>query len=373
MVGGRGALGWRVPVHGASRGGRRTLTALRWPGCWLKAGGRPYRPTGEERRTDGSRLLAQAMCARTAVEIRARFVYTAAMQRLPAKSETPVDQRPENPRPMHFTQRDSRILEAIHAFDGMMGQYQLQRLFFTGQRQCRGRLSVLFQHGYLARPNRRRRASLPCMIYWLDRRGAAHVAGLSGQNLAGFRYRREPRWSQVEHDLAVNDFRLDVMKACARRSDFTLEEWVPEGEFLAQPDRVTYTRPNGKTAKRLVRPDGFFVVRRGTYHSRLLLELDRATEDNPRFARQKVLPGVAYLRSAAYKKRFGYQSGRWLVVTTTGRRLRNMKRQTEVAAGKHARVFYFATFDHIQAKTVLTAPVWWRGGEETPISLFQST
>ena len=31
-----------------------------------------------------------------------------------------------------------------------------------------------------------------------------------------FRYRREPRWSQIEHDLAVNDFRLDVIQACAQ-------------------------------------------------------------------------------------------------------------------------------------------------------------
>jgi hypothetical protein len=88
------------------------------------------------------------------------------------------------------------------------------------------------------------------------------------------------------------------------------------------------------------------------------LELDRATEDNPRFAREKVRPGVAYLRSAAYKKRFGYQTGRWLVVTTTDRRMQNMNRQAELAVGGDARVFYFTTADRLAPGTLLTASIW---------------
>lgn len=263
---------------------------------------------------------------------------------------------------MHFTQRDSRILEAVHAFDGVLGDYQVRRLFFSGERQCRGRLSVLFQHGYVARPTRQQRAGLSCMIYWLARRGAEHVAGLSGASLNDLGWRRAPRWGQIAHDLAVNDFRLDVMEGCARQPDTELEQWVPEGEFLAHPDTVTYTGANGRAARRQVRPDGFFTIRHGEYRSRLLLELDRATEDNPRFVRQKVLPGLAYLRSGAYRGRSGYQSGRWLVVTTGKRRLRNLKQQTERAVGDEARVFWFTTPDLVTPETVLTGPIWARGG-----------
>ena len=40
------------------------------------------------------------------------------------------------------------------------------------------------------------------------------------------------------------------------------------------------------------------------------------TEDNPRFGEEKVLPGIAYVRSEVYAQRFGDKSGRWLVVTT---------------------------------------------------------
>jgi len=207
------------------------------------------------------------------------------------------------------------------------------------------------------------------MVYWLARRGAAHVAGLHGQTLREFTYRRAPRWAQIAHDLGVNDFRLDVMDACAENEDVSLEQWIPEGEFWAHPDRVEYRLASGQKARRLVRPDGFFVLRKGKHHSRLLLEIDCATEDNPRFAREKVRPGVAYLRSEAYKQRFGYQSGRWLVVTTSERRLRNMKRQTEIAVGRDAQVFLFTTAAKVTPQSVLTAPIWLRGCDERPSAL----
>lgn len=283
----------------------------------------------------------------------------------------PIYQRSGKPRPMHFTARDSRILETVFGFDGVMADYQLRRLFFTGERQCRGRLSLLFQHGYLERPTRRQRAMLSSMIYWLGKRGAEHVAGLSGIGIKEFPYRREPRWAQIEHDLAVNDFRLDVMEAVKQTPALYLTEWIPEGEFWSHPDKVWFRMPNGKKASRLIRPDSVFVVQHDDFAPRHLLEIDRATEDNPRFTREKVLPGIAYLQSEAYRKRFGRQPGRWLVVTTTERRLHNLKKQAELAAGKEVKKFYFTLFDRVTPETVLTVPIWYRGGVIEPQALFQ--
>ena len=53
-------------------------------------------------------------------------------------------------------------------------------------------------------------------------------------------------------------------------------------------------------------------------HFRYLLEIDRSTEDNPRFMREKVIPGKAYLKTKAYKNRFGKQTGRWLPYYASG-------------------------------------------------------
>ncbi len=276
-------------------------------------------------------------------------------------------------------ERDVRILEAIYVFDGMMGAQQIKRMFFDTWRTARGRLSKLYKAGYLNRCDRMRRAALPDMVYFLGRRGAEFLADLNHEQYSEFRWRREPKWSMVAHDLRVNDFRLDVSEACAMNSALELEEWIPGNEFWARPDVIVYEDGNGKREKRGIRPDGYFVIQSWRaaedkwYRSRLLLEIDMRTEDIPRFGREKVRPGIAYLRSDAYERRFGFKSGRWLVVTTGERRMQNMKRQTETAAGKDANLFYFTWFDLISPQTLLTEPIWYRGGGDDPTALFQPT
>src|SRR5260221_2042599 len=77
--------------------------------------------------------------------------------------------RPHEPKPMRFTARDGRILEAIHAYDGTLADFQIKQLFFTGESQMRLRMRFLYQNGYVTRPDHKRRASLKHMVYFLDR------------------------------------------------------------------------------------------------------------------------------------------------------------------------------------------------------------
>ncbi len=278
---------------------------------------------------------------------------------------------------MRLTDDDLQILEAIHAYDGMLGAKQIMRLTSRSWHAIRKRLSKLYQNGYIARPDRHQRAALPDMVYWLAPRGAEQVAGLSGKDLSEFRWRKQLRLSMVAHDLAVNDFRITVFLTCKDNPYLELAEWVSSGEFWAYPDQVDYRDISGKAVHRKVRPDGYFLLRfwsepHGLWgRKRFLLELDRSTEDNPRFAREKVRPGIAYLQSTAYEKRFGNKGGCWLIVTTGERRMLNMKRQTEstVEKDQHAANFYFTTLDQVSEETVLTAPIWLPGGSDQSISL----
>ena len=256
-------------------------------------------------------------------------------------------------------------------FDGVLSDEQIKRMFFTGMSQLQFRMRLLYQNGYVARPDRRRRASIPRMVFWLTEHGAAYVAGLSGTPLAEFSYRREPKWLQLTHDLAVNDVRITLMQACQSNLGVVLEEWIPQSHFWAHPDRVEFQLPDGKQEKRYIRPDGYAVVTHGSYVARLLLELDRATEHNPRFGVEKVIPGIAYVRSDSYRRRFGFNSGKWLVITTSERRLQNMKRACERVAGSGAGLFYFTTLDRVAADTIFSSPIWYRGGGEEPIRLLQ--
>lgn len=271
---------------------------------------------------------------------------------------------------MRLTARDTRILEAIHAYDGMLGFSQIRRLFFTGKSQAEERLKLLYHHKYINRPNREQRMRLPEMIYWLDKSGAETVASLNSVPLGEFQWRKRPRWFQVDHDLAVNNFRLDVVEACHGTPDITLESWVPESEFWSHPDKITYTY-NDKTLKRNIRPDGLFILKTSEHRLRYLLEIDRSTEDNPRFLREKVIPGLAYLKSKQYEQRFGHRSGRWLVVTTGERRMRNMLRQARRAEAKS--LFYFTTYDQVSVDALLYSPIWQRSDQDQPVSLISAT
>ena len=81
---------------------------------------------------------------------------------------------------------------------------------------------------------------------------------------------------------------------------------------------------------------------------------------------------TTFIESQVYQQRFGHNSGRWLFVTTSERRLRNMKRQTEAVAGKAARLFYFTTFDQVTPDTILTGAIWQQGGSDQPTALFKT-
>lgn len=272
------------------------------------------------------------------------------------KKRLPRYGRVLKPPAIRLTERDRHILEAIYSFDGMLGFSQIRRLFFTGKSQAEERLKLLYQNGYLNRPNHGQRMRMSEMVYWLDRAGAEIVASLTGTPVNTLGWRRGPRWFQVEHDLAVNNFRLDLIEACHADAEVSLEVWVPESEFWANPDTIVYTNKD-KEILRQIRPDGYFMLATPKLYLRYLIEIDRSTEDNPRFFREKILPGMAYLNSEEYGDRFGHRSGRWLIVTTTERRMRNMLSQ---AKHKTKGLFYFTTFDNLSPKTILHAPIWKR-------------
>jgi hypothetical protein len=282
------------------------------------------------------------------------------------KQRLPRYRRVKHPPPIRITDRDKRILEAIHHYDGMLSFSQIKRLFFTGKSQAELRLKLLYQNRYVNRPDKEQRRRLPEMIYWLDKKGAAILASIDGTPISEFAWRKKPREFQVEHDIAVNNFRLDVVEVCSIDPVVSLESWIPESEFWSYPDQIEYEY-NGNKLKRFIRPDGFFTMTTDKNRLRYLLEIDRSTEDNPRFLREKILPGLAYLRSDIYEERFGYRNGRWLVVTTGERRMKNMLRQAKKAKAKG--LFYFTIYDDIKAGTLLFSPIWQRADRIEPVPL----
>ncbi len=308
-------------------------------------------------------------------------------------------ERKKTPPAMRFQARDSEILQAIHDHDGFLARRQIKDLFWadTSERAMQMRLSALYHNHFLewASPEQRRIRAIPEPLVWLGWRGILYLANLANESIPepsnngenqmrllekrlrkeGIRWQREPRWSQLSHDIAVNDFRLAVEGAAKHWPSLELESWLAEGDFLTDMDVISVSQKR----KKGIRPDGFFVlvdhlrkVKNSSVRGRFLLELDNGTHPVTRFGRNKAVPGIKYLRSVAYKKRFGFNSGRWLVVTQSRKRMLNLKGQTEVLLGKDAAVFYFTTLEQVQAKTVLNSPIWLRGGSDIPEQLVRN-
>jgi len=306
---------------------------------------------------------------------------------------------------LRFQERDARILDVIYEYGGVVAKRQLKQVFWPDKsdRAMEKRLSKLLGGGYIDWPKRDDWRSHPipepiCWLGWkgvllLGERRALQVEAVSKANenqirrldsqlrKQGFRWMREPRWIQLEHDLAVVDFRLVLENSLKNRPHLKLSEWLNEGVFRSEMDIMEYEVEGHSGAPRKMRrgvcPDAFFVIdddqrKRGgqPYRARFLLELDNATHDNPSFGLEKALPGAAYINSTAYKERFGHNSGRWLIVTTAGqRRLENLVAQTEAKLGQHSELFFFTTFDQLKAGDLIGDEIWIQGGSRKPCSL----
>jgi len=323
------------------------------------------------------------------------------------KSRRPRYQRSDNPPPMKFQKRDGQLLHALHDYE-LLGRRHVKYLFWpdSSTRAMEMRLSLLYHNGYINWPSdqQRRNKPIPEPVIWLGWRGAVWIAGQSGLDVKapkkgtehylrpfskhlrgkGFRWLREPRWMQLEHDLAIVDFRLAVEEAATKLPFLKLEEWIPEGTWLSDHDVVEYQvkAKDGEFSvrKKGIRPDGYFSIvdhnrkiKGSAVRSRFLLEVDMSTHPRSRFGREKAAPGVAYIQSPEYKDRFGYQSGRWLVVTTGNLRMRNLMHQTKKETGTDAKSFLFTTFSHLKTENILTDLIWHRISREEPLALFSKS
>jgi len=305
---------------------------------------------------------------------------------------------------MRFMDRDGEILRKIYINDGVLAKRHIAGMFWFAKnpRAMEQRLKKLYIEKYIVWPSRLdyRTFPIPEPICWLGWKGALYIAGLNkiqlpspkGENENqlrvfqkslhdhGIRWVREPWWSLLRHNLTTVDFRLAMERSVGLYPSLILENWTPEGVFRCQMDIVKITIEKfGKLIQvdKGVRPDAYFEIvdesRRmaGEAHrARFLLEIDMGTHDNISFGQEKAAPGVAYIQSPAYKNRFGYNNGRWLVVTAGGeRRMRKMMERTEQKIGEDSHFFFFTTLEHINAENLLTSPIWWQIGLDDPAPL----
>ncbi len=271
--------------------------------------------------------------------------------------------------PMRLTERDRDVIKAVNDHRALF-THQLQQLFFGSRSTAQFRLALLFQHEYLNRQYPTLfgdAAGSTEALYTLGKRGAQLLVDTCGYDEGDLRLpkRRGFSWKFIEHLLKINDVRVSVAVACQTHG-FTLDTWWDETVFRAHPDYVALKDRRGRTRKKPVFPDGYFVLSTPRGTSRFFLEVDRGTEALAKFAPQ-IAVYEAYVASGQYQARFNARSLRILIVTSSPKRLAHLKRVVEKVGGD--RKYWFTTFAALSPDTCLTAPVWERLGSRETIPL----
>lgn len=278
--------------------------------------------------------------------------------------------------PVVLTERDTRIFEHIYAYGGVLGQRHILELEFPGTngRTCQDRLSRLYHDGWLTRTTSAGARYCGEMVYWLTTKSA--------DNIQKSDFLPFPVWKQIRHDLLMVDFLFYFQKACVLHPQFSLYEWIDERQLRSTAVSIDFVQLNGRSGRHKVVPDGFVTIDRTEpngerLRSRLIIEMDLSTHPNKRFADDKVLPGLAWIRSEVYKRQFGLGDvkkgfGRFLVITKSEERLKYLKATTENAAGRDGIIWYFTTLSNLSEQSILTEPIWNRaGGDNEPVPLFR--
>ena len=276
-----------------------------------------------------------------------------------------------------WTDRDFAIVESVYIHRGLT-QPQIQALHFgdtEGQKkQCQRRLRVLFDNRMLGRkeqPTMRAQGSKP-YLYYLKKLGAQWICDEREIELDDLHWKpkhiRDMSYVNVPHFVATNDVRVAI-ELDASRLGMPIHTWHDDRTLKSKEmkDYVTIiNKQTGTRRKVAVIADGYFHLEAPEYHFHFLLEIDMSTEGSKKW-KAKIAGHLEYFRSGKYQERYKTKGQRILTITTTQRRLENLKEWTEEAGGR--RRFWFTTFDQITPQTVLSRPIWYRGGETDLVSL----
>ncbi|MCB8980262.1 MAG: replication-relaxation family protein [Ardenticatenaceae bacterium] len=274
--------------------------------------------------------------------------------------------RQKQPRRLVITENTEQVMTAVHAFEGIMSHAQIVRLCFPG---CTStwpfeRMQHYFDHRLIKKFDAYNVNGQPLgkIVYTLDKAGAGIAARKKGIDWAEFKWRRNPRWLTLVHDLTINDFRMDIREACQANPQFSVKRWISECEL---------SQTNPRIPGRL---DSFFILQREVgaqtrqvEQLALHLEIDTGNHSLNRFIKRKVKPILRYFGSEKYFNQFGIRDGVCLIVTNSEKRLFNLKQAIEENRGEG--LFYLTTSTAVSAQTVLKKPIWFLAGSDYVFSL----
>ncbi len=236
-------------------------------------------------------------------------------------------------------ERDRRLLEALESMRVIDREQAKVVAGFHSTTRANVRLLALSQAGYLKRSFIGSRQA----VYWLASKGLKPEKQ-TGENAA------EPAGLFLRHQLEINRARLLVQFSGIPVAGWWFVRWQ------------SFQKPLSGTVPLI--PDGYFELGSSQGVRATFLEVDLGTESGAVFARKASLY-LTLATSGEFSKQFGRSQFRVLVLTTSPRRLQNLR---EGVAKLTDKIFWFGTLSALSRESFWTA-VWLRPTGDQPQSL----
>ena len=257
---------------------------------------------------------------------------------------------------MRLEERDKQLLCDLYLHRNMT-RGQIEALYFTSTPRANARLRQLFDHGFVGRhylpaaPFGAQaiysigKAAVPVVARQLD----AETAEVARQQRRG----RTPTF--IEHTLEIVNLWLAFREAVKGRDDVEIERWLPE--ILCRHEYEMREVGSGRWRKEVFKPDAFVRLRdrRSGEYFNFFLEVDLGHTSSRQFL-GKLRGHERYLQSGLFAQVFGEDSFKTLVVTTTPKRLTNLR---ALIAEQESDLFWFTTFEHWDEDSI-NSVVWTR-------------
>ena len=245
--------------------------------------------------------------------------------------------------PLALTKRDVLMLALVSDYR-FLTTFQIQALVGGSKHNVSERLSRLFQHGYIDRPDHQRELRSEgqrVLVHALGAKGARLLIERSGETGSPPRHlaedNRTAKRVHLAHTLMVSQFRVCLTLACQRHASIDLALWEIPERALARVLLAGRRVP--------VVPDAYFILRDADGHTaHFYLEADRGTMTHDRFLRK--LQAYWRANSSGSSSLFP-RSFRVLSITLSQARMENflITAATADRKKKGSRMFYFACQD----------------------------
>ena len=263
--------------------------------------------------------------------------------------------RADSADPLKLQPRDSALLRDVGEFR-FLNTPQILALHQGGKRNLLRRLTSLFQHGYLDRPESQTSARLSSshMIYSLGRKGAELLAKDAKEREGIYRRVKENERTLplIAHSLMISQFRVCLTLAL-KKSDIKLTRWIQGNDLKSALQKHGEHPP-------LV-ADAFFVLETPTHKYPCFLEADRATETQERFV-NKLKMYWRHNREQSFKDTLGISNFRVLTITPNEKRAENLCRGAKDAddrrEGSLMYLFLSETRYNVETPEALLKAMW---------------